>query len=219
MAKKRTTESKRRRKSSASSLKKTLEAAITSNPFLNFFLSKCRVKGNAKLHKFAKKAGDQWKDMSYQEKTPYYLLADKARAPNVRKKNKKRRFSESDIGEGSFSMITVIKKPETTKKNSEEEIDNQTDKTHQETKKTVPNQEQNQEGKPPDKPPTQTSVKTEETAMKKHHKPCKRKQSHSSRSTGSTSFHSMDSDDSVERISKRRQKKTKSWTDSFDYMS
>ncbi|KAK9887788.1 hypothetical protein WA026_000101 [Henosepilachna vigintioctopunctata] len=73
---------------------------VTPNPFLNFFLDKCNAKQNSKLHKFAQKISEEWIEMNYTEKTPYYQLADKVRKKKLERmceiaKKKKNRYDTS----------------------------------------------------------------------------------------------------------------------------
>ncbi|KAL3273181.1 hypothetical protein HHI36_014635 [Cryptolaemus montrouzieri] len=223
------------KKVSKSSLRRTLESTMTSNPFLNFFLSKCRVKGNAKLHKFAKRAGEQWKNMSYHDKTPYYLLADKANRRNARRKLKKRRYSESDIGEASFSMITIIKKPDSIIKNNIEPNETKTEDANivevPPEIETIKKEERPENaGNTPASLSKISSAQNQEVGQKEEKVSAKRSRSnkrHAKKkasgsplnlSSASTSFHSMESDDSLERGAKKKCR-THSWTDTFDYMS
>lgn len=64
--------------------RRELNTPLTTNPFLNFFLNKCGVKMNSKLHKFAKAISTEWSNMNYHEKSPYYQLADKARMKRMK---------------------------------------------------------------------------------------------------------------------------------------
>ncbi|KAK9887801.1 hypothetical protein WA026_000116 [Henosepilachna vigintioctopunctata] len=173
--------------------------------------------------------------MSYKEKSPYYLMADKAKSKTSRRKPKKRRFSESDIGEASASTIKILKKPVSTVSSAEtsrvktEDNDNKNDAAkNAEHDDQAKEREDYKASNKENNDNTNDAVKTEGTDAEEHtEKRQKRSRwkrgpdSSADVSSGSTSFHSMNSEESEQKCTKPRKKKTRSfsWTDSFDYMN
>ncbi|KAL3273197.1 hypothetical protein HHI36_014652 [Cryptolaemus montrouzieri] len=99
------------RKHSKTSQRRNIRSPITTNPFLNFFLSKCKTGGNSKLHRFAKQIGKEWFGMNFQEKTPYYQLADKA---NKARKKRLERAQRNARKENISSKIIPLSNIENT---------------------------------------------------------------------------------------------------------
>ncbi|KAL3273198.1 hypothetical protein HHI36_014653 [Cryptolaemus montrouzieri] len=81
---------------------------ITSNPFLNFFLSVCKIKANRVVEKIARSAAVEWRRMNYLDKTPYYLLADEAK--KRKKKSLKKKEYEYKYSDWDSPIIEFPKK-------------------------------------------------------------------------------------------------------------
>lgn len=83
---------------------------ITSNPFLNFFLSVCKLKGNQTVEKIARNAAVEWRKMNYLDKTPYYLLADEAKKRKKRSFKKKGNVEEYRYSDWDSPLVIVPRK-------------------------------------------------------------------------------------------------------------
>ncbi|KAK9887787.1 hypothetical protein WA026_000100 [Henosepilachna vigintioctopunctata] len=97
---------------------------ITSNPFLNFFLSICKLNGNRAVEKIARNSAVEWRKMNYLDKTPYYLLADEAKKRKKRDSKKKQHLCNYSDWDSSISVLPSKLEYVAEKNKSDSDINN-----------------------------------------------------------------------------------------------